>query len=102
MSFSEEFNSVSDQIAFTKESPVSLGQHIRARYCDLMLVYDFAHRLLITATSGKSDHAQVTPFSQLDPEVLEALHAKLVDLGGNPPTLPSVDGQRSLIRKNNP
>lgn len=98
-SFNEEFNAVSDKIAFTKESEVSLAQHMRIRYCDVTLVYDFAHRLLITATSGKSDHAQVTPFSELDPEVLVEMRNKLIALDGKPPSLPENAGKRSLIDK---
>jgi hypothetical protein len=47
--------------------------------------YDFGLREIVIA---KGHGISVTPFSQVDREVLETMHAKLTDLGGHPPPLP--------------
>lgn len=57
-------------------------------YSTVILIYDFAARLLISRTGGAGGQ-MVTPFSQLDREVLEAHRDKLIELGGKPPELPS-------------
>ena len=101
-SYRDDFNAVSDDIGLEKLSSVRLMQHIRAGYCDVRLVYDFAHRLLLTTTSGKSDHASVTPFSQLDSDVLSAMRDTLIKLGGSPPALAQDSHKPSLISKNQP
>ena len=48
------------------------------------LRYDFLSRLLLTSNSNG---VNTTPFSQLDPEVLEFMRDKLIELGGKPPAL---------------
>ncbi|MDI1228224.1 MAG: hypothetical protein PSY14_11120 [bacterium] len=47
--------------------------------------YDFAQRV----RSSGSPTPTITPFSQLDRDTLVAARDKLVELGGNPPELPS-------------
>lgn len=104
MSFSEEFNSVSAGMTFSKDNDVQLRVTQPGVYYSATYHYNFMTRTMLYS-GGTTDHKSgvaVIPFADLDPEVLDAMHAKLVELGGNPPALPSVDGQRSLIRKNNP
>lgn len=49
--------------------------------------YDFLARILTTRPGGGDGGVVVTPFSQLDPESLEHLRSRLIDLGGKPPPL---------------
>ena len=49
--------------------------------------YDFMARILTTRTGSSDGGVAVTPFSQLDPESLENLRSRLIDLGGKPPPL---------------
>ncbi|MBL8712067.1 MAG: hypothetical protein JNM12_04140 [Alphaproteobacteria bacterium] len=49
--------------------------------------YDFMARILTTRTGGSDGGVVVTPFSQLDPESLENLRNRLIELGGKPPLL---------------
>lgn len=57
-------------------------------YYEITLAYDFLNRVLVTRHLQSSGIAlNTTPFSQLDSEVLETMHAKLVELGGKPPQL---------------
>lgn len=72
---------------------LSTGAYVRTLDC-----YDFNKRLL-TSSNVNSDTIAVTPFSQLDPEVLAAIHTKLVDMGGTPPELPAAPGTLAVSRK---
>lgn len=50
--------------------------------------FDFAARVMVTRTDSHGDGgAVVTPFSQLDHDVLIDFRDKLVELGGTPPAL---------------
>jgi hypothetical protein len=51
-------------------------------------VYDFALRQTMTYSYGTP--VGVTPFSQVDREVLETMRERLIRLGGHPPELPAV------------
>jgi hypothetical protein len=51
--------------------------------------YDFLQRVLLVSTGYHDGGAQATPFSQLDREFLEFVHAKFIELGGKPPALPN-------------
>lgn len=52
--------------------------------------YDFVTRTL--AVRG-NETLVVLPFGQLDTTTLEFFHAKLIELGGNPPPLPAASAQ---------
>ena len=103
MSFSEDFNSVSNRFDFTKDNDVQISVSQPGVYYPANYRYNFMTRtLLYSGGAGSSDikaGVAVIPFSDLDPEVLEAMHAKLVKLGGKPPSLPENVGKRSLIDK---
>lgn len=49
--------------------------------------FDFLARILTTRTGSSDGGAHVTPFSQLDPDSLETLRERLIELGGRPPAL---------------
>lgn len=51
--------------------------------------FDFMSRTLVTGRSSSSAGFNVTPFSQLDRDMLITMRDKLVELGGNPPELPT-------------
>lgn len=56
--------------------------------------YDFVSRtLVVRAYSGE---IAVLPFRDVDAELLAAMHAQLVRMGGNPPPLPMT--QTSLLK----
>lgn len=59
------------------------------------MVYDFNLRFLTVRTGSSDGGAVIIPFSQLDPDSLESLREKLVELGGNPPALPGAPPSRS-------
>lgn len=63
--------------------------------------YDFVQRAVFLSVQGGY---QITPFAQLDREVLEHARNKLIDLGGNPPPLPDTGPQAAAptLRKFNP
>lgn len=51
--------------------------------------FDFMTRTLVTGRSSSSVGFNVTPFSQLDRDMLITMRDKLVELGGKPPELPA-------------
>lgn len=65
---------------------------------EIHTTYDFAQRVMFTHNTRLDGGTNATPFSQLDREVLEAARDRLVDLGGDPPGLPS-DGPAALDKK---
>ena len=100
MSFQEEFNAsgAADSglysVRFDKlDSGVSLSLYQSGHY-------SYFHFVTRTMSVHSSHGLAVVPFSQLDREVLEFMHAKLVEMGGRPPALPAADsGKRELIQK---
>lgn len=85
------------QILVSKETDVMLCVRQRSFYH----YYDFIGRIMCSTLGGHSDSMNVTPFSQLDPEVLATMRAKLVELGGNPPELakPSAPARNFLSKQ---
>ncbi len=57
---------------------------LRVYNASIYAYYDFAQRLRMSSITGS--HV-VTPFSELDRDVLVAARDKLVELGGQPPQL---------------
>lgn len=51
--------------------------------------YDFLARVLTSRSGSSEGGTAVTPFSQLDPDSLEAMRQRLIALGGKPPELMS-------------
>lgn len=85
---------VKDLPEMAPEGPFVLRVAVRKNHYDRQ-IYDFLGCVLI---SGDGEHyGTVTPFSQLAPQTLEFMHARLVELGGSPPPLPeayTVEAQR--------
>lgn len=65
--------------------------------------FDFMTRTMITGRSSSSVGFNVTPFSQLDRDMLITMRDKLVELGGKPPDLaPEVPVLNKPVRGLNP
>ncbi|MBL8712062.1 MAG: hypothetical protein JNM12_04115 [Alphaproteobacteria bacterium] len=65
--------------------------------------FDFMARTLISGRSSSSAGFTVTPFSQLDRDVLITMRDKLVELGGSPPDLaPEAPALNKPVRGLNP
>ncbi|MDE1152915.1 MAG: hypothetical protein PW788_10300 [Micavibrio sp.] len=88
MSLSESFN---NDYAATKLNSAMLQVQYSSTGGNAYLVYDFNARLLVSRTGAGEGGVTLLPFSQLDPDSLEALRNRLIELGGKPPALPSVD-----------
>lgn len=79
--------------AMTKDEKRGFGMSsdtvLRADYAYGSVVhrFDFALRIMYSTTNTNDGGVTITPFSQLDREVLEALRNRLIELGGNPPAL---------------
>jgi len=83
LSLSQEFNQT--------HSPEKVNdQVLKVNVENISFLYDFRQRL-VTATYryGNDKWAQVTPFSQLDREVLVDMRDALVHMGGKPKELPA-------------
>ncbi len=95
--FQDEFSAAAKGLYFNKDSAVQLSLGDYTPSADRHYYsYNFLTRTLaVTWKNGVS----VVPFSQLDPETLACMHAKLVELGGTPPSLPPTPAGFGLIRK---
>lgn len=78
-----------------KHCEVTLAVRISTNGSTIYNTYDFLGRTLITQTGNSGSSPVVTPFSQLDRESLEFMHAKLVKLGGEPPALPVREDEKA-------
>jgi hypothetical protein len=90
-----DFKIASSSYTFEKYSDVTLTARISSPVTTIFNTYDFVGRTLITQTGSTGSSASVTPFSQLDRESLEFMHARLVKLGGKPPALPLRDEEKA-------
>ncbi len=111
MSLADSFKKAQDKLTAENKTPAKLDPTLMgmavtiAQYAGHVTVYqtyNFLTRMLICNTTETKGGVTVVPFAQLDREVLEFMHAELVKLGGNPPPLPAIEGNRSLISKNTP
>lgn len=85
MDLSKAFNTT--QYAATNKSPFVLDLYIETRGGSVYNSFDFLTRSMYTRTGSSEGGVTVTPFAQLDREVLVAMRDKLVELGGTPPDL---------------
>jgi len=88
MKLSDDFNK--DYNA-TMNSKGALGLRMSTGGGTNYMVYDFNLRFLTVRTGSSEGGAVVIPFADLDPDSLEALRDKLIELGGNPPELNKTD-----------
>ena len=86
---STDFNAANDRYRIQKYSDVTLQVQISTGMATVYMTYDFVGRVLITQSGNTGSSAQATPFSQIDRESLEYMHAQLVKLNGKPPALPA-------------
>jgi hypothetical protein len=85
-SLSQQFN---DRYRATKQNDcVLLVEYEMGGGC-CELGFDFMTRLLVARTFSGAGALNITPFSNLDRDVLITMRDKLIDLGGKPPELPT-------------
>ncbi|MFN7113738.1 MAG: hypothetical protein ACK4PK_05195 [Alphaproteobacteria bacterium] len=91
------FQLASPRYTIEKYSEVTLSVRIGTSVATIYNTYDFLGRILITQNGSSQNGSSpvVTPFSQLDRESLEFMHAQLVKLGGTPPALPVLDSEKA-------
>lgn len=87
-SLGADFSVASDRYRLEKYSDVTLQVRVSTSVTTVYNTYDFVGRILISQTGSTGSSAVITPFSQLDRESLEFMHAQLVKLEGKPPALP--------------
>lgn len=93
-SLNTDFKIASALYKLEKYSDVTLVVRIGSPATPIYNTYDFVGRTLITQTGGTDSSPVVTPFSQLDRESLEFMHAQLVKLNGTPPALPAREEEK--------
>ncbi|MDE1151367.1 MAG: hypothetical protein PW788_02425 [Micavibrio sp.] len=87
----DRYYKASDQVLTTERQFNLRGAH--DDYARLFTyVFDFEFKTLTVLTNSeyrdlRGEKATTMPFSQVDEDVLAAMHAKLIDLGGNPSPL---------------
>ena len=84
MKLSDDFNK---DYSASLNSNGALGLRMSTGGGTNYMVYDFNLRFLTVRTGSSEGGAVVVPFADLDPDSLEALRDKLIELGGNPPEL---------------
>lgn len=68
-----------------------------ARPCMFLFDFEFRTLTVINEYNRKNESTSVHPFSALDPDMLQEMHDKLADLGGNPKPLgPVADPKRAF------
>ncbi len=105
MSLAKEFNASGAQgsdYGLIDFKSVNNGVTLYLRQSGGGAFFHFHTRTMHVSSGSAEGGMTVIPFSQLDPEVLELMRDKLIELGGKPPSLPTVFGKPSPIGKNTP
>lgn len=87
MELGDAFNSKSKP-QVTNSTPFTLDIYYENRAGSVYQSFDFMTRVMMVRTGSSDGGMNVTPFSQLDRDVIVAARDKLVTLGGTPPELP--------------
>lgn len=66
---------------------------------NIYVTYDFLCRMAYARTGSSESGVNVMRFCDLDRDVLEAMHAQLVRLGGKPPSLPPAASENDGLKK---
>jgi hypothetical protein len=82
----DQFN---NQYQARKENDYVLSLYYGAQGGSVHIAFDFMTRTMITRNGRHEGGLHVTPFSQLDRDMLVSMRDTLVDLDGKPPELPS-------------
>lgn len=99
MSLSDRFNTGYDA---RKENDNVLSVKYTVHGSPSYLAFDFMARVMIARTGSSDGGLNVTPFSELDRDMLIAMRDKLVSLKGDPPELPpEAPATQSPVRKFN-
>lgn len=102
MELGEAFNSKSKP-QVTNSTPFALDIYYENRAGSTYTTFDFMTRVMLVRTGSSEGGFSVTPFSQLDRDVIVAARGRLVALGGTPPELPPEPGTLSKpVRGLNP
>jgi len=82
----DTFKKHDDQVLLMERS---MSSYMRGPNLSLncQYVFDFEFKILTAVLTDRNKEAQVIPFSQLDPGMLEKMRDKLVELGGKPDPL---------------
>lgn len=83
----DKYYKSSDQVLAVSHNydPTGWGN---TRYNTYIFDFEFRTMSVDAHSSQGTNTSTVMPFSQVDAEVLERMHAKLVELGGKPDPLP--------------
>jgi len=87
MDLSTAFNNTKYEA--NNRNPFVLDLYYETRAGSIYNSFDFLTRTMVSRTGSSEGGITVTPFGQLDREVLVAMRDKLVELGGHPPELAS-------------
>lgn len=82
----DQFN---NQYMARKENDYVLCLYYGAQGGSTYMAFDFLTRTMVTRNGSSDGGLCVTPFSQLDRDMLINLRDTLVELKGNPPELPA-------------
>lgn len=85
MSLSDRFNNGYEA---RKENDNVLSIKYGVYGSNTYLAFDFMARVMVARTGSSDGGLNVTPFAELDRDMLIAMRDKLVALKGNPPELP--------------
>ncbi len=91
MGLKEDFNTAGiTEECFRMLNPITLAYTAEGYYSShkAVNIYDFLARHMVLQDSKDGSINRAIPFSQLDPESLEFMRDKLIELGGKPPALP--------------
>jgi hypothetical protein len=81
----DQFN---NQYQIRKDNDYVLSLHYSAQGGSTYISFDFMTRTMITRNGRNEGGLCVTPFSQLDRDMLINMRDMLLELKGNPPELP--------------
>lgn len=102
MDFKQAFNSNSGY-STSNTNPFVLDIYFKGQGGSVYMSADFLTRTLVTRNSYGDAGVVVTPFAQLDRDVVVAMRDRLVELGGTPPDLaPEAPANPAPQRKFNP
>lgn len=88
----KNFKDVENSYSFSLTNKSTLEFSQMASYPAARGKFDFAIGVLYIGYKTEAG-VSVTPFSQLDPDVVAAMRDKLIELGGKPPIVPDHDSE---------
>ncbi|MEZ0225148.1 MAG: hypothetical protein ACAH83_11385 [Alphaproteobacteria bacterium] len=86
----DQFNN--NQYQARKDNDYVLSLYYNAQGGSTFISFDFMTRTMVTRNGRHDSGLSVTPFSQLDRDMLVNMRDTLIELQGNPPELPPEEG----------